>query len=274
MKLVRIPAGTFQMGSTREEQDEAIADSEKITGSKASDTLRGFYRSEGPRHEVEITKAFYLGMHEVTQAQYRRVMSKNPSWFSADGGGKDKVKGMDTDDFPVERVSWEEAVEFCKKLSALPAEKRANRAYRLPSEAEWEYSCRGGAPSSTPFHFGNSLSSKQANFDGNYPYGGARKGDYLERTCKVGQYAKNGFGLHDMHGNVYEWCSDWYGADYYGNSPRRDPLGPSEGSGRVIRGGGWSNSGRYCRSADRSGSAPGIRGDLGFRVAQVPSEDK
>jgi formylglycine-generating enzyme required for sulfatase activity len=142
----------------------------------------------------------------------------------------------------------------------------------LPTEAEWEYSCRGGAPAYQVFHFGNSLSSTQANFDGTSPYGSAGKGVYLERTCKVGSYGKNRFGLHDMHGNVWEWCSDWYGADYYGKSPRRDPQGPSEGSHRVLRGGGWRLDGRRCRSAFRLGNMPeSRRHHLGFRVALVSS---
>jgi formylglycine-generating enzyme required for sulfatase activity len=178
---------------------------------------------------------------------------------------------MDTGDFPVEQVSYDDAVEFCRKLSEMPAEKRAGRKYRLPSEAEWEYACRGGASSYQVFHFGNSLSSKQTNFNGNFPYGGAGKGGWLGRTCKVGSYAKNRFGLHDMHGNVFEWCADWYGADYYGKSPRRDPQGPSEGSLRVIRGGGWDLNGRDCRSAFRVRHAPVVRGhDLGFRVTLGP----
>jgi formylglycine-generating enzyme required for sulfatase activity len=290
MKLVRIPAGTFQMGSSKEEQDAATANFEQADGSKASGAIRAQSRSEGPRHEVEITKAFYLGLYEVTQKQFKTVMGFNPSYFSADGegkageehkytkpaGGKDKVKGMSTDDFPVEQVSYEDAVAFCKKLSELPAEKRVKRTYRLPTEAEWEYACRGGASSSTPFHFGNSLSSTQANFDGRYPYGGAEKGDYLERTCKVGSYKKNGFGLYDMHGNVHEWCSDWYGLDYYGKSPRRDPQGPAEGSYRVFRGGSWDrDGGQSCRSACRGRGEPTDRYFiLGFRVAQVPSEGR
>jgi formylglycine-generating enzyme required for sulfatase activity len=272
MKLVRIPKGTFTMGSTKEEQDEAIADYEKHFR-KAYAALRAWHHAEGPRHEVEITKDFYLGVHEVTQAQYQKVMGKNPSWFSAAGSGKDMVKGRDTDDFPVESVSYEDAVAFCQKLSDLQAEKRAGRKYRLPSEAEWEYACRSGAPSSRPFHFGTSLSSKQANFNGNYPYGGAAKGEFLGRTCKVGSYTRNSFGLFDMHGNVAEWCSDWYGEDYYGKSPRHDPEGPSSGSNRVIRGGAWLLNGRVCRSADRSWNRPDNRSHfLGFRAAQVPSE--
>jgi formylglycine-generating enzyme required for sulfatase activity len=153
-------------------------------------------------------------------------------------------------------------VEFCRKLSDLPREKRARRVYRLPTEAEWEYSCRGGASSSRPFHFGNSLSSKQANFHDTA----------LGRTCKVGQYAKNDYGLFDMHGNVWEWCSDWYGEDYYGKSPPRDPQGPSEGSLRVIRGGSWTSPCKACRSGNHDRSEPANRNlNLGFRVALVPS---
>jgi formylglycine-generating enzyme required for sulfatase activity len=251
MKLVRIPAGKFWMGSPTDEEG------------------RG---KDEEQHEVEITKDFYLGVHEVTQKQFKIVMGKNPSWFSADAMGKDKVKGMDTDDFPVESVSYADAVEFCRKLSDLPAEKRAGRKYRLPSEAEWEYSCRGGA-SPRAIHFGSSLSSKQANFDGNYPYGAAEKGPYLERTEKVGSYAKNGFGLFDMHGNVAEWCSDFYDKDYYGKSQRYDPQGPASGSLRVIRGGSRFSHGQCCRSAYRYCYDPDrCYNDLGFRAAQVPSE--
>jgi formylglycine-generating enzyme required for sulfatase activity len=287
MKLVRIPKGTFTMGSTKEEQDEVIAQEEKKLRRKLPDTAVAYYRTEGPQHEVEITRDFYLGIHEVTQKQFKDVMGYNPSYCSSEGagktgvkyfylrkpaGGKDKVKGMDTNDFPVENVSWEEAVELCRKLSDLPAETKADRKYRLPTEAEWEYACRGGASSYQTFHFGRSLSSKQANFGG-HTHPGAAKGDYLNRTCEVGSYYKNRFGLFDMHGNVFEWCSDWYGADYYGKSPRRDPQGPSSGSDRVVRGGGWDSTGRYCRSAYRGRYEPahGLI-YLGFRVALIPSE--
>jgi formylglycine-generating enzyme required for sulfatase activity len=247
MKLVLIPAGTFTMGSPAAEKDRS---------------------TEEEQHEVEITKAFYLGVTEVTQKQYRAVMSRNPSYFSATGEGKAKVAGMNTDDFPVEQVSWHDAVEFCNKLSAWPAERRAGREYRLPTEAEWEYACRAAAPARHPFHYGPSLSSTQANIDGSYSFDGAAKGPYLGRTCAVGSYKPNKFSLHDMHGNVKEWCSDWYVKDYHKSSPRKDPTGPSTGTARVLRGGAWCYLGNSCRAAIRLRLDPGSRLNfLGFRVA-------
>src|SRR5262249_9940711 len=152
----------------------------------------------------------------------------NPSSFSGSGDGKKKVEGLDTGLFPVENVSWKEATSFCEKLSALSAEKKSRRVYRLPSEAEWEYACRGGA-CSQPFHFGPTLSSTQANFQGDTFYAGVEKGPFLKRTCAVGSYPPNAFGLYDMHGNVFEWCADRSGQDYYKKSPHRDPPGPSDG---------------------------------------------
>jgi formylglycine-generating enzyme required for sulfatase activity/serine/threonine protein kinase len=243
MKLVRIPAGTFLMGSPAAEEGR---DNKEV------------------QHTVEISRDFWLGVHEVTQKQYQMVMGANPSWFSAAGGGKDQVAGMNTDDFPVERVTWNDAVTFCNKLSAAPEERKAGRKYRLPSEAEWERACRGGAPASQPFHFGNALSSKQANSTSDMALG---------RTCKVGSYPKNAFGLHDMHGNVWEWCSDWHNPDYYGKSPRRDPQGHSRGAFRVIRGGGWDNTGLGCRSAIRNKRRPANPNfNVGFRVALGPAD--
>jgi formylglycine-generating enzyme required for sulfatase activity len=142
----------------------------------------------------------------------------------------------------------------------------------LPSEAEWEYSCRGGASSHQIFSFGDCLSSKQANFDGNYPYGGAEKGSSLNRTCQVGSYPANGFGLMDMHGNVGEWCADWSDEGYYARSPREDPPGPSGGAARVLRGGNWRNIGSLCRSANRYRFTPAFRSSwLGFRGSVVLS---
>jgi formylglycine-generating enzyme required for sulfatase activity len=247
MKLVRIPAGKFLMGSP---------------------TTEAGRNSDEPQHEVEITKDFWLGAYEVTQKQFEAVMRKNPSWFSAAGKGKEQVKGMSTGDFPVENLSWDDALGFFRKLSALPAEKKAGRLYRLPTEAEWEYACRAGTK--TVFHFGASLSSTQANFEGNFPYGGAPKGPSLNRTCKVGSYKPNAYGLYDMHGNVDEWCIDWYASDYYSKSPRRDPSGPDAGTARVVRGGAWRSHGVSCRSAIRGERVPAYRGhDVGFRVVMV-----
>ncbi len=239
MRLVLIPPGTFWMGSPEEEE--------------------GRHSSEGPLHEVTISRPFYLGADTVTQEQYQRVMGSNPSWFQASGKGKNDVVGLDTSNFPVENVSWKDAVAFCRKLSALPEEKKAGRLYRLPTEAEWEYSCRGGA--SSPFHFGGSLSSAQANFSGH---------EWRQRTLPVHSFGPNSTGLYQMHGNVCEWCSDWYDETYYAVSPHRDPPGPSRGTLRVIRGGDWGGNGQYCRSAYRGKFVPADRNlGLGFRVALV-----
>jgi formylglycine-generating enzyme required for sulfatase activity len=272
MRLVRIPGGRFKMGSPPDEK-------EREPHGKGSEE----------QHEVEVS-AFYLGEKEVTQKEFRAVMGYNPSYFSNNargkegvtyvsepGGGREKVKDKDTESFPVENVSWDEAMEFCRQLTTRDQGKQlpSGHVCRLPREAEWEYACRGGVSSYQAFHFGNSLSSNQANFHGNYPYGGADKGVYLQRTCLVGSYKANAFGLHDMHGNVAEWCHDWYAPDYYSKSLRQDPPGPAEGPGRVVRGGDWNGYGQICRSASRSQRYPAFRDRfLGFRVALVPYERK
>ncbi len=265
LKLVRIPGGTFKMGAPTDEIGNG--DDER-------------------QHEVALSP-FHLGVYEVTQKQFRAMMGYNPSYFSTNargrigviygvrnpGSGKHKIPvGEDTDDYPVENVSWEEAKEFCEKLTTRDKKKPAGWTYRLPTEAQWEYACRGNAPTYQIFHFGNSISSNEANFDGNSPYGGAEKGPYLERTCKVGSYQKNRFGLHDMHGNVWEWCQDWYDKDYYRKSLWKDPQGPLTGSDRVFRGGSWYHNGQSCRSANRHRDWPTDRDNyIGFRVALVPS---
>src|SRR5262249_39984449 len=151
-------------------------------------------------YDLDTTYPFARAQDDVNRAGDHPLAGRGPgqpSWFSATGGGKDEVQGMSTDDFPVENVNWEEATAFLKKLAALEKEREAGREYRLPTEAEWEYACRGGPCSSTPFHHGKSLSSTQANCHGNHPYGGAEKGPDLGRTCKVGTYKPNAFGLHD-----------------------------------------------------------------------------
>jgi formylglycine-generating enzyme required for sulfatase activity len=237
VSLALLPAGNFKMGSAPSEAERGD--------------------DEGPQHEVTITKPLYMGIHPITQRQYELVMGFNPCYFrGAKGGGPD---------FPVENVSWHEADEFCKKLSELPAEKEEGRVYRLPTEAEWEYACRAGQ--ATPFSYGMAISSHEANFNGHYPYGQASRGPYLERTSQVGSYPPNHFGLYDMHGNVWEWCSDYYDRYFYRHSPRFDPQGPPTGTLRVVRGGSCYNIGRFCRSAYRFGIIPENRDlDVGLRV--------
>lgn len=239
MKLVKIPAGKFTMGSPDSEKDRR--------------------QDEGPQHEVEITKPFYMGVYEVTQEEYQAVMGTNPSKF-------ENVAWQKTRRFPVEQVSWTEAVEFCRKLSELPDEKKAGRTHRLPTEAEWEYACRAGTK--TVFHYGDSLSSSQANFNGAYPYGSGTNGPFLKRTTTVGSYPPNAFGLYDMHGNVMEWCADWYGD--YTKETQKDPQGPQKGQDRVLRGGSWNTVGHIGRAAVR-GNDSGYRSYvLGFRVVLAP----
>lgn len=245
MKFALIPAGTFLMGSPPEEKRRS---------------------KDEEQHEVEITRPFYLGVFAVNQKQWQAVMGSNPSSFNPEH------VGSNTDDFPVESVSWPDVQSFLEKLASLEEEKKAGRTYRLPTEAEWEYACRGGAAAYQVFHYGNSLTSTQANFNGNYPYEAA-PGPYLERTSRVGSYQPNSFGLYDMHGNVWEWCSDWYDKDYYTKSPRCDPTGPAEGSSRAIRGGSWDCFGQRSRSAWRNGIEPENRYEyLGFRVVLVSSK--
>jgi formylglycine-generating enzyme required for sulfatase activity len=230
IKLMRIPKGKFMMGSPKTEE-----------GREEIET----------QHEVTISMNFYMGSTEVTQAQWQKVMRKNPSFFKGD-------------ELPVERVSWDEAIEFCKRLSEMPEEKKAGHKYRLPTEAEWEYACRAGT--TTPLHFGSQLNGRQANCDGTKPYGTETKGPYLENTTPVGKYAANAWGLYDMHGNVWEWCSDWYGG--YPPESVTDPRGPATGSVHINRGGCWGLGAVCCRSADRNGSDPSTRNiSLGFRVA-------
>jgi uncharacterized protein (TIGR02996 family) len=235
LRLALIPAGRFRMGSPL--------------------TEKGRGTDEGPRHEVEITRPFYLGVFPVMQEQYERVTGKNPSRFAGNPG------------HPVEMVSWRDARGFCTRLSGRPEERGHKRTYRLPTEAEWEYACRAGVCSS-PFHFGASLSTEQANFDGCYGKRGPARGAYLQRTSEVGSYPPNAFGLHDMHGNVWEWCQDRYREDSYQGSETKDPQGPAQGTHRVMRGGCWDGLATACRAAYRVNDLPGYREHyLGFRVA-------
>ena len=241
MKLTLIPAGTFTMGSPTSE-----------AGRSGDET----------QHVVKITKPFYMGVYEVTQGEYKSVMGRNPSYFSTTGGGSVAVRGLTTSNFPVDCVSWDSAQAFCKTLS-----EQDGVRYRLPTEAEWEYACRAGT--TPPFYWGTQNNGTKSNVNGEDPYGTTVKGPNLGRTTTVGSYGANPFGLHDMHGNVWEWCSDRYDANYYGKSPSEDPQGPFSGYHCLVRGGSWDTYTRYTRTAYRNMNAPGNRINyifFGFRV--------
>jgi len=227
MELVLIPAGQFKMGSSTREFDR--------------DT-------DEEQHEVTLSRPFYLGSTEVTQEQYAAVMGGNPSKFKGEKN-------------PVEKVTWPDAVEFCRKLS-----EKSGQRYRLPTEAEWEYACRAG--STTPFNTGETLDAADANYDGNYVYGDGRKGAYRQKTMPAGNFRPNAWGLYDMHGNVIEWCQDWFQA--YPSRAVIDPKPDSdEKVGRAQRGGSWGNEPATCRSANRIQSEPDISSSqVGFRVCR------
>lgn len=232
LRLVHIPAGKFTMGSPVGEVDRED--------------------DEGPQREVMISKPFLMGIHEVTQEQYERVMGNNPSHFK--GGQK-----------PVDTVTWEEAAEFCRKLSTI-----SGKTVMLPTEAQWEYACRAGT--TTRFSFGD----KDENLS-HYGWWGCESGSSWwgpeignadKTTHPVGQKKPNDFGLYDMHGNVWEWCSDFY-EESFADATNVDPTGPDSGPDRVLRGGCWSNNQAACRSANRFGFPPDRRyiiGSIGFRV--------
>jgi len=252
LKLALIPPGRFMMGSPADE-----------AGRQADEELR----------EVSISKPFYLGVFEVTQDEYERLMKDNPSYRAARLARTKQNYDVDTSRFPVERVSWLEAVEFCRRLSELPGEKAAGRVYRLPTEAEWEYACRAGTV--TPFPFGTVSNGGQANVHGRRPYGTDQPGPSLNRPATVGSYPANAFGLHDMIGNKWEWVADHDGPGDGGTTARVDPMGPEEGTERVIRGGAWRYPPAFCRSAVRHRYDPRIKAyDLGFRVAMSIPEGK
>ena len=252
LDMMLIPGGTFIMGSPKEEEDSRD--------------------SERPQHEVTI-EPFWLGQYQVTQAQWKFVaklpqvnkeLNPDPSRFKGDGSTSL------TNNRPVEQVSWYDAVEFCDRLS-----RHTKRQYRLPSEAEWEYACRAGTK--TPFHFGETITTDLANYNGNYTYGQEPKGVYREETTEVGSFGvANNFGLYDMHGNVYEWClDDWH--DNYTDAPADgsawfssdDKL--SDKTGRaVLRGGSWIYNPQYCRSAYRLfNNRDNHDNNIGFRVVCV-----
>jgi formylglycine-generating enzyme required for sulfatase activity len=232
VKLVLIPPGEFLMGSPD-------SDSEAQTGEK-------------PQHRARITKPFLLGVHEVTVGQFRQFAQ------SGEYKGSDVWKtafASQTDDHPVVNVNWDEARAFCHWLS-----RGERQTYRLPSEAEWEYACRAG--STTKYCFGDGDAQL-----GDYAWCGSNAGGH---THPVGQKKPNAWGLHDMHGNVWEWCADWCDAGYYSQSLRDDPSGPSSGVDRVLRGGSWHPWAAHTRSGLRLGNHPVSRlPDFGFRVART-----
>jgi len=219
--VVYIPPGEFMMGSPDGEEDRDSG--------------------EGPQHSVKISKGFYMGVTEVTQAQWLNVMGYT--------GHGNRFRG---EDLPEDSVSWDDAVEFCRRLS-----KKEGKSYRLPTEAEWEYACRAGT--TTRSYFGESVSQFS-----DYAWYSESSGS---KTHRVGTKKPNAFGLYDMHGNVYEWCSDWYAS--YPSSPQTNPTGPTSGSSRVIRGGSWYTNARSCRVASRYYHDPTHRDTtlgVGFRL--------
>lgn len=274
MPLVFIAAGEFQMGSPEEESTR---------------------RADENEHRVRITEPFLLGKREVTQREYLQVMKYNPSRFKKVQRGSARAAEEDPAHFPVESVSWFDAIEFCNRLSSLDqfspyyrlskvqregdsiknatVEVLGGRGYRLPTEAEWEFACRAG--SKTRFYFGNTNTGRESNVKPEMTTGGyggaAPKWRDFARPTEVGSYPTNAWGLADMHGNVGEWCWDWYDKDYYAASPVENPLGPSTGTARVQRGGNWLMQEYHARSASRTPAAPQEGKEFaGFRVARTP----
>jgi len=229
MKLNKIPAGTFTMGSPESEADR---------------------EDDETQHKVRISKAFYMQTTEVTQGQWKEVMGTAP-WK-----GKSYVK--EGPNYAASYVSWDDAIAYCKKLS-----EKEGKTYRLPTEAEWEYACR--AATETRWSFGND--EKEL---GDYAWYEENALDIDEKYAhQVGLKKPNAFGLYDMHGNVYEWCHDYFEEDYYKQSPEKDPTGPTSGSFRVFRGGSWNDITRFSRSANRYGGDADNRNNVvGFRLVR------
>ena len=251
LEMVQISGGIFVMGSPESEEERR--------------------ESEGPQHLVSI-KPFFMGKYPVTQAQWFAVAASSKVERDLDPNPA-RFKGVHR---PVEQVSWYDAVEFCQRLS-----RKTGRSYRLPSEAEWEYACRAGT--TTPFHFGETITTNLANYRGTdweyegktYPgsYGYGPRGEYRKETTPVGSFPPNAFGLYDMHGNVWEWCADpWH--DNYNSAPSDGSVWESGGNDeyRVLRGGSWYHPPGLCRSACRFYVIPvNAHDDFGFRVVCVPA---
>ena len=223
-----------------------IAPGHFMMGSPAAEPER---YSDEKQHEVILSQGFWLAETACTQALWRAVMADNPSHLEGDNR-------------PVERVTWNDAQAFIQRLNqAVPGLQS-----RLPTEAEWEYACRAGT--TTPFSFGDSITPEQVSYNGNFPYAGAKPGLNRAATVDVKTLPPNAWGLYEMHGNVREWCEDWY-QRHYDEDDAVDPTGPSEGGARVLRGGSWFCYGGIVRSAYRGRNQPGNRdGSTGFRLAQ------
>jgi formylglycine-generating enzyme required for sulfatase activity len=289
LAMVRIPAGSFVMGSPPEESERQ--------------------ESEGPQHRVELEE-FLMGQTPITQAQWRQVaewrerpgelwgheLDPEPSFYQPRRNPKAKIFGKgrfgmgsfsllegerSSDRRSVDNVKWLDAIEFCSRLS-----QRTGRHYTLPSEAQWEYACRAG--SITPFHFGSTITPELANYDGNASYADGPKGEYRKQTTPVGMFPTNAWCLHDMHGNVWEWCLDHWHDGYEGApadgsawlntiDPNKKPTSKkgdnsdSEEEARLLRGGSWGNNPRHCRSAYRFHHQPVNSYDnVGLRVVCLP----
>ena len=213
-----------------------------MMGSPNSERGRG---DDEHHRKVTFAKGLYVGVTTVTQAQWQAVMGENPSHF--------KEKSL-----PVESVSWDDCQAFIKKLAA-----KDKKRYRLPTEAEWEYACRAGT--TTPFHVGATLASDQANYNARFTFGKGQTGEARDRTMPAGSFPANAWGLHDMHGNVWQWCNDWHGG--YSGKDLADPQGPKSGKTRVTRGGSWGSHPIFCRAANRNFTDPETRNEhIGFRV--------
>ena len=231
MTFAWIPPGTFLMGSPAEEPERI--DNESL-------------------HKVALAQSFYLGIHTVTQAQWQAVMGNNPSHF--------KRRKRQDKNSPVQRASWDDCQAFCTKLS-----QREGKRYGLPSESEWEYACRAGT--ATPFFFGDTLSTDQANHNGNYPYNQGARREYRLKATSVGSFPPNAWGLFDMHGNVWEWCQDEYKEYKDLDTKNSLEIGNIVENARVLRGGSWNFVAWLCRAAVRYWHAPDYRDDdYGFRV--------